>query len=56
MQTQPYKAEKRGTYWVCVDDRTGQPVSYPARKRVADAEAETMNRAYAEAVAETQTA
>lgn len=50
----PYKVEQRGTYWMVVDRRDpfGTPMSYPARKRVADAECETLNRAYAEAVAE----
>jgi hypothetical protein len=50
----PFKVEQRGTYWMVVrrDDVFGTPMSYPARKRVADAECATLNRAYAEAIAE----
>jgi hypothetical protein len=50
--TGPYKATARPGYWILVDTRTGEIASYPTTKRNCAAEAATMNRAYAEAVAE----
>lgn len=52
----PYKAESRGGYWYAIDTRTGQPASYPSGPRAARDATDTLNRAYAEAVAETQAA
>jgi len=48
----PYASEKRGGYFICVDTRSGAEVSYPTTKRESEAEARTMNTAYAEALAE----
>lgn len=50
--TGPFKAEKRNGYWILVDSRTGEIASYPTTKSNCQFEADTMNRAYAEAVAE----
>jgi hypothetical protein len=49
----PYKAEERSGYWICVDTRTGNAVSYPTTRNNAKAEASFMNREYAKALAET---
>lgn len=52
MALKPYKAERRNTYWMAVDTRTGRHVSYPTpNKRQCANEVATLNRAYAEAVA-----
>jgi hypothetical protein len=51
-QQGPFVPEESGGYWVLVDSRTGGAVSYPTTKRNCSAEAATMNRAYAEAIAE----
>lgn len=49
----PFVAEQRSGYWILVDSRTGDTASYPVgTKRACKAEADIMNRAYAEAVAE----
>jgi hypothetical protein len=51
----PYKVEKREGYYIVVDSRTfNAPASYPTTKRNAEAEAATLNTAFAEAVAETE--
>lgn len=52
MQSAPFQPEKRDGYWVLVDTRNGQVASYPTTKRQCAAEAATMNRVYAEAIAE----
>jgi hypothetical protein len=52
MATDPFKAEKRNGYWVLVDTRTGQLASFPTTKNRCQAEAEFMNRTYAEILAE----
>lgn len=46
----PYKAEERNGYWICVDKRSGQHVSYPTTQANARREAGFMNRAYQESV------
>ena len=48
----PYEAQERAGYWILVDKRTGDVASYPTTKANAKAEAALMNRAYAEALAE----
>lgn len=49
----PYRAEQRSTYyWVVVDGRTGTHVSYPSSKSQCKQATKTLNRAYADAIAE----
>jgi hypothetical protein len=48
----PYVAVEKSGYFVCVDSRDGQPVSYPATKSKARAEARLMNVAWSDAMAE----
>jgi hypothetical protein len=51
----PYIAEPTGVsgqYWNVYDTRSKEFVSYPTSKRNCLLEVETMNRAYAEAIAE----
>lgn len=49
----PYQVEKRNSYYVVVDSRNGQLASYPTgSKKECLSFADTMNRAYAEAVGE----
>lgn len=50
-QAGPFKAEKRNGYWILVDTRSGGIASFPTTKSNCLAEAELMNRAYADAVA-----
>lgn len=52
----PYVSEQRGSHWVCVDTRTGQPVSYPTSKSQCANEVQFMNETYAELMAEAATA
>jgi hypothetical protein len=51
MAAEPFRAEKRNGYWVLVDTRTGQLASFPTTKNRCLAEAEFMNRTYAEILA-----
>lgn len=48
----PYKAEERNGYWIAIDRRTGEPVSYPTTKMNAKGEAAFMNREYAKLMME----
>jgi hypothetical protein len=43
-----YKSEQRNGYWICVDTRTGESVSYPTTKSNCASETAFMNRTYAE--------
>lgn len=52
MAKRPYKAEQRNGYWIAVDTRTGEAVSYPTTERNARGEAGFMNRTYAGLLAE----
>ena len=47
----PYKAQERNGYWIAIDTRTGDVASYPTTRAQAKRDAATLNRAYAEAVA-----
>lgn len=49
----PYKAEERNGYWIAVDTRTGDPISYPTTAANAKREAGFMNRAFTDFSAET---
>jgi hypothetical protein len=47
----PYETVKEGSYYYCVDKRSGAKVSYPEPTRWnADQHTATMNSAYAEAI------
>lgn len=45
----PYEAQERNGYWIAVDARTGNVASYPTTRAQAKRDADTLNRAYAEA-------
>lgn len=47
----PYKAEERNGYWIAVDTRSGEPISYPATKAAAKREASFMNQTYLQVMA-----
>lgn len=52
-EKKPYYAENQNCgFWLVVDSRNGKSVSYPSTEAQAKAGARTMNRAYAEAIAE----
>ncbi len=48
--TKPYKATERSGYWVLIDQRTGEPASYPTTKVKCQQEARFMNQCYADAL------
>ena len=52
MAKRPYKAEERNGYWIAVDTRIGEPISYPTTQANAKREAGFMNRTYAQLILE----
>lgn len=52
MKARPYRAQERSGYWIAIDTRSGEPVSYPTTQANAKREAGFMNRAYSQALAE----